>query len=475
MKHIKYTLAAAILCVSGSAKAQNLNSAYFMDGFTYGHELNPAQEYDRDSYFSVPFLTGNLNVGLKGNLQLKDIFLQNPNGNGLATYLHPDISYDKAMSGFSSNNKLITDLRWDLLSFGFHAFKGYNTVTVGIRTNVGMNIPYELFSLTKKLENRDYNFSNLGVDATAWAEVALGHSHQVNEAWRVGGKAKILIGGAYARMKMDNLDMNLQDANRWTLATKANMEVGVKGFTWGEPERKEYKSRPGEYYEQIDFDNMDVESPGIGGMGFALDLGAEWDLGKQDLLDGMKVSASILDLGFIKWKNVATASNNGDDFIFEGFNNIQVEDGPGTSMDDQIDELGDKLEDLYRLQDGGSTSKARMLGATLNLAVEYALPMYKKLKFGFLSSTRIQGVYSWNEERIGATVSPCKWFEASANLGVGTVGTSMGWVINLHPRGFSLFLGMDHLLGKLSKQFIPLNSHANISMGINYPLGKSRK
>ena len=34
---------------------------------------------------------------------------------------------------------------------------------------------------------------------------------------------------------------------------------------------------------------------------------------------------------------------------------------------------------------------------------------------------------------------------------------------------------MDHLLGKLSKQFIPLNSHANISMGINYPLGKSRK
>lgn len=242
MKHIKYTLAAAILCVSGSAKAQNLNSAYFMDGFTYGHELNPAQEYDRDSYFSVPFLPGNLNVGLKGNLQLKDIFLQNPNGNGLATYLHPDISYDKAMSGFSSNNKLITDLRWDLLSFGFHAFKGYNTVTVGIRTNVGMNIPYELFSLTKKLENRDYNFSNLGVDATAWAEVALGHSHQVNEAWRVGGKAKILIGGAYARMKMDNLDMNLQDANRWTLATKANMEVGVKGFTWGEPERKEYKS-----------------------------------------------------------------------------------------------------------------------------------------------------------------------------------------------------------------------------------------
>ena len=188
----------------------------------------------------------------------------------------------------------------------------------------------------------------------------------------------------------------------------------------------------------------------------------------------MKISAAVLDLGFIKWKNVSMAYNKGDEFVFDGFENIQVEDEPGTSFDDQIDELEDKLSDLISLQDGGVTSKSRSLGATLNVGVEYALPVYDKLSFGLLSTTRFQGVYTWNEERISANISPVKWFELGANVGVGTMGASFGWMINLHPRGFNLFMGMDRMLGKISKQGIPLRSNADFNIGINFPLGKSK-
>ena len=114
------------------------------------------------------------------------------------------------------------------------------------------------------------------------------------------------------------------------------------------------------------------------------------------------------------------------------------------------------------------------MGATLNIGVEYALPAYDKLSFGFLSTSRLQGVYSWNEERISATISPCKMLEFSANVGFGTLGTNVGWILNFHPRSFSLFIGSDHCVGKLSKQFIPLRSNYDISMGINFPIGKSR-
>ena len=48
MKTIKYTLAALALTLSGSAFAQNLSSAYFLDGYAQGHELHPANEYDRN-------------------------------------------------------------------------------------------------------------------------------------------------------------------------------------------------------------------------------------------------------------------------------------------------------------------------------------------------------------------------------------------------------------------------------------------
>ena len=213
---------------------------------------------------------------------------------------------------------------------------------------------------------------------------------------------------------------------------------------------------------------------GLNGGGFAVDLGAEWDLGKQGILEGMKVSAALLDLGFIKWKSVSTAYNKGDEFVFDGFEDIKVEDGPGTSFDDQIDELEDKLSDLISLQDGGTASKSNGIGVTLNVGVEYALPVYDKLSFGLLSTTRFQGEYTWNEERISANVSPVKWFEVGANLGVGTFGASFGWVVNLHPRGFNLFLGMDRMLGKISKQGIPLRSNADFNIGINFPLGKSK-
>lgn len=478
-KTFKYIMAVAMLAVSGSASTQNLSSAYFLDGFAQGHEINPAKEYDRKGYFGFPL--SNINIGVKGNLNTSDVLFKNPNGSGLVTYLHPSISYEEAMKGFKDNNKTLVDLRFDLINVGFHAFKGYNTITVGLRANMGVNVPKELFDLTKKLTNKDYNISDFGATAMGWAEVGLGHSHQVTKAIRIGAKAKVLVGGGYVKMDMDNLSLDLQNVNKWTATANATVEAGVKGITWGEPKVENYSAtymanHPGHAptYETIDFDNIDVKNPGIGGFGGALDLGVEWDLEKQFGVKGLKISASVLDLGFIKWKDVAIARNNGDTFEFEGFNDIKVKDGSGTKFEDQTDDLEDKLEDLYRLEDGGVISKNTKLAPTLNVAVEYALPNYRHLKFGLLSTTHFQSVYSWNEERASVTISPCKMFEVSVNGGYGTFGGNVGWIINFHPRGFNFFLGSDHCVGKLSKQYTPLRSSYDICMGINYPIGRSR-
>ncbi len=466
-------MAAAMLLLAGHAEAQNLSSAYFLDGYAQGHELNPAKEYDRKGYFGLPL--SNVNVASRGNLGVKDLLFKNPdpNGKALVTYLHPSISYDEAMKGFKNNNKLLSDLRFDILNVGFHSFGGYNTITLGVRSNVGSNIPKEFFDLTKQLSNRDYNINDLSVTTMAYVELGLGHSHQLNEAWRIGAKAKVLLGGGYAQMKMDDLTLKLEDENQWTATAHATIEAGVKGFTWGEPETKTYNTRPGTY-QQVDFDNVDVDGAGLNGGGLAFDLGVEWDLEKQFGIKGLKASASLLDLGFIKWKEIALARNNGTPFVFDGFNDIKIDDGPGTEFEDQTDDLEDRITDLYRLQDAGTSSKTTTLGATLLLSAEYALPAYRHLKFGLLSTTRIQGKYSWNEERLAVTISPVKMFEASANVGFGTLGANIGWILNFHPRGFNLFVGSDHCLGKFSKQGVPLRSNYDFCMGINFPIGRSR-
>ncbi len=95
--------------------------------------------------------------------------------------------------------------------------------------------------------------------------------------------------------------------------------------------------------------------------------------------------------------------------------------------------------------------------------------MYKKLSFGLLNSTRIQGAYTWTQFRLSANVAPVKCFSAGANVAVGTFGWSFGWVANVKVTGFNLFLGMDHTLGKLAKPGVPLNSNMAVNFGIDFP------
>ena len=39
--------------------------------------------------------------------------------------------------------------------------------------------------------------------------------------------------------------------------------------------------------------------------------------------------------------------------------------------------------------------------------------------------------------------------------------------MNVHTPGFSFFLGMDHTLGKLAKQGVPLNSNGSVNLGLS--------
>ena len=133
-------------------------------------------------------------------------------------------------------------------------------------------------------------------------------------------------------------------------------------------------------------------------------------------------------------------------------------------------EFKDFVKAINELEDEGDAgSRTTMLGATLNLGAEYTLPVYRNLKFGLLNSTRIQGDYSWTEFRLSANINPVKPFSAGANFAVGTYGCSFGWLMNVNITGFNMFVGMDHFMGKLAKQGIPLSSNASVNMGINIP------
>src|SRR3712207_6664544 len=118
MTHPLRTLLTALglLCIAPST-AQQLCSAYHLSGYAFGHEMNPARDYDRAGYFSTPLL-GQVNIGTRGNFALSDVLYPHPNGKGLVTYLHPSVD-ERALAGFHTHNKWTSSARYNLFSIGF--------------------------------------------------------------------------------------------------------------------------------------------------------------------------------------------------------------------------------------------------------------------------------------------------------------------------------------------------------------------
>lgn len=453
MKKIYSKIAAlALMLAPAGATAQNLESGFFTDGYLYRHEMNPAIENSRN-YVAMPFL-GNINVGMSGNIGIRDV-LFNRNGRTVL-YTNPQVDAAEFMNGIGNRNRINSDFKIQLLGAGFKAWGGYNTIGINIRGNASTIIPKSIFDITKNgLKNQTYDTSDLNAHAHSYAEIALGHSRKINEKWRVGAKFKFLLGAG-------NVDANVKKGTI-TLGENgyvANVDAELKGNIAG----LSYKTKVSEHNPgRMIMNGMKVSGYKISGFGAAFDFGAEYKIN-----DDWKVMASLTDLGFIRWKNNQLAATQGtvntDDYIFN------VDKDAEHSFSNEWEKLGDQLATLYELEDKGDQGKrTTMLGATMNIGGEYIAPFYRKLTFGLLNTTRINGRYSWTNFRLSANVAPAKCFSAGVNFAVGTFGTSLGWIMSVHPKGFNLFLGMDHTIGKLAKQGIPLSSNTEFNMGINFP------
>ena len=458
---LRLLTAATLFAASCQVQAQDLNTAYFTDEFTFRHDLNPAFGNEMN-YVSVPML-GNFGVTTMGNVGVGDILFDNPmpGGKKKTTFMNPYISDSEALAGFSKgNNRIAADARITILSAGFKAFGGYNTVELNSRVDMGAVVPYELFEFARNVGNRSYTFNDIRARARGYGELAFGHSRQLNGKWRVGGKVKILMGLGQADVSMTNTKADLSDANQWVVQTQAQADVSMKGFLFKQ-KSKEYNRRNGSY-EYVD--DMDVDGFGIGGFGLAFDFG-----GVYRLNDDITLSAALNDLGFIAWSKNAHAENIASSFVFNGFHDIDVSDRDHPqSLESQADDYGDQLADFAHLHTtGGDGGRTTGLAATLRVGAEYVLPTYRPLSFGLLSTTRLNGPYTWTEARLSANYRPLPWLDGGVSFAANSFSVDLGWVVNVHPKGFNVFIGMDRFIGKMTKECIPLNSKASFSAGFN--------
>lgn len=454
------TMAAAILPTS----AQELRTSYFMETSNYRHQMNPAL---LDSpYFGLLF--SNINIGMTGNIGAKQFIFDT---NGLpgytgnyryTTFMDPNVDAKTFLNKLHDKNRFDLYLNYNLFSVGFKAWGGVNLLELNLRSNTNLTLPKGLFEFAKTAgEKEHYEFGGLGMRTQNYMELALGHSRDINKQWRVGGKLKFLIGAAYADFTADNVTLDMTE-DAWRIQSNAQVKASLlkSDVIHEDPSKNSVDGRP----RVKELDNFGFSLPGFG---MALDLGVTYKP-----IENLTLSAAITDLGFISWKNTHHASSQGD-YTFDGFNNIYIgsDKDQTEDIDDQFDQIGDDLEEMFSVYDDGTKTATQALAATLNVGAEYKLPAYDKLKFGFLYTSRIHGKYSWHQGMLNVGVRPVKWFECNVNGAVTSTGVTAGGMLSLKAPHFNFYIAADRFFSKMGKQGVPLNSsNGNITFGMTFPL-----
>jgi len=465
-KHIikKSVLAASMLLMTIAASSQSASSAYFLEGFNQRYQLNPAFAPERRVYLAFPIFT-NLQFEAQSSVGLANFLYESKSKPGmLTTFMSPDVDTEQFLKALPKAAQFNLGMNLDIFTLGIGGNSGFTTVNLKMRNQDQISLPKELFGFMKaSLAQGDYLIENLNINTITYVELSATHSHKIGENLTVGVGLKLLEGVAYADMTVDKIEAKLND-EEWSVRSNGSIKASIPGATY------ELEEDPETHRQR--FDGIgDPKFSFPSSYGLAVDLGAEYDF--KDLVPGLKVSAAIADLGFIGWDNMYSFSTDNNDWVdFDGFNNYDVN---GDNNDDAMDQMTDDFNDMVQMYENGSGKKENVaLSATFRLGAEYALPFADWVSFGELVTYKT-GLWPYAESRTSICLSPCNWFDLSGNMAFTTLGSSMGFLVNLHPGGINFFLAIDRLKAEFNPQFIPLHDFGlNFSVGLNFAFGEKR-
>ena len=444
MKKI-YAFIAALLLASGAA-AQN-PTVYFMEGSTLRSQMNPAFAPLR-GYVNIPGL-GGIDINMSGNLALDRLFY--PRNGKLVTLLDSCVTTAQALSGLKTNTLMGSDSRYNIIGFGAFTrnHKDFWSFDLNIRATTDATLPYSLFEFLKSGTSGDIH--NIGITADSYLEAAFNYSFPLlNDRLYIGVRGKFLVGAARAKMYFNEFNVT-HNEEEWLISAAGGLDITAAGL--------DVKTKTNDAGEQVyKFDDIDFKPTSPAGYGFAVDLGATYDI-----LPNLQASLALNDLGFISWskgKNVTGYSSKELSFT-------------GVTVTEEGTESPDFDIDVLEFHKGEAKSVSRMLRATLNAGLEYEVWRHK-IGIGLLYSARFWEYKTLHNITGSVNFHPIRWFTVSGSYSViDNRGSAVGLALNLNPNWINFFIATDVVLTKHTPQFVPVKqSIMNLTLGIGIPIGK---
>jgi hypothetical protein len=362
------------------AVPQKSQVLYYMN-LPQNHLLNPALQPSNSFYLSVPALTG-INISLNNNfVNFSDVIMPNQKGDSLISFLHPSYNVDNFIKKLKTSNFIAPELNVQLLGIGFRAGKDmYVSLDIIERVEGNFALPKDLFVLALKGNNdflgKTINLTGLDARLRYYHEFGMGVSRNFGNKLRLGIRGKLLFG--VANMSLNNKRLGLTVNNDYSWDFNADLAANISG------PMKVYTSA--NKVDSVVFDDKKLKEPSFylnrNNLGVGFDIGAVYQLTEK-----ISLSASITDLGYIKWKSNVTNLQAKSAFKFNGFNITDVVNGTKT-MDQLAQGMADSLKNSFTIT---NTSKPFNTYLPTSVSIGGSYNLTKNISLGLLSYTLISG------------------------------------------------------------------------------------
>ena len=446
-----------IFCLLTSFKlwAQSDLTLYHMDPLPQKLYVNPSLTPDNNGYIGMPALSS-IAISLNSNaFKLK----------GFSDALTPitdttkpdNVGYSLDITAlgdmFSKNTFVNGNMSQEWLAFGFRLHKSYFHFNASEKVKGRLSVPSDIVKLAFQGngdQNLGYEFDlSLALDVNHYREFAFGYQRSfINDRLSVGGRIKYLYGITDVTTTKSNLRFHT-DPESFAYRLTSDIEVNASSNFIGN-------------------DTFQPVNLLFGGKnkGWGLDLG-----GSFKLTDKLTLSASIIDLGQITWKqntNQIKSKNPGAEFTFKGLD-IAEYFTDSTTIEDGLQEVADSVIDVFSLEvNQGQVYKAGLhsefyLGGTYQVLRNHRAGA---LLYGSFYNKQLYPALtlSWNSKFgrvLGLSVSYTMSRGSFSNLGAGIA-------FNGGPEQF--YLTSDNIIGAATTNV----RNVSLRFGWNHTFGRKK-
>ena len=473
---LRSILIGILLACTSIMSAQQVNTLYFLENAPMRHTINPAFQPVSKFYLTLPVVGyTSMWVGTNG-WSMSDFIFKGPDGNTI-TPLHPDAP-NNWLEGRPKTFAFDADLSTNILGFGFRIKENsYLHLNITERVMAKAHVSNSIFGLND-MGSGTVGPLSLGIDALAYTEYALGFSHKIKRQWTVGGKIKVLVGQINAQLNVDNLKLS---------TSLDSLHVTANGTLRAAAPLK-WSSLPTNSSELVDYDLNELFSNLNGvptsqmiseilkpaGMGVAFDLGFTYKPIEQ-----LQISASVTDLGFMRWHRYASAGISVDttftglDFNYGDYGSVNHFDSDSLMSDIQNNLTG--YTDAIEISDiEKDFPYLDMLTANLNVGID-ANFWKNRVGVGVYSRTRFYNSHITEEVTLGAAFRPVNWFNLAASYSfINGKWSNIGAALSIAPYdGLMLTLATDYIPTSYAKAAL---EETNVSLpyktaGVNVMFG----